>query len=269
MFNIETKQSIKRLIARTMKSFFNNKGKKLSVILNYHSIHPKHKFATKPDVFLQQMEYISSNFKMISLTEFYAIRTAQKILSDRIAIVTFDDGYEDNYEYAFPILKKLGIPATIFLTTGFINDEIDIAKRDRTYIGLKALKWKQILQMRDEGITFGSHTRTHPILTDISLRDAESNIVHSKNILEDRLNESIKMFAYPLGHRKTFNPSIIKLLKKHEFELACSTLWGCDNSDTDIYALHRIRIDACDTINDFKEKISGKWEFIRWVQRLK
>lgn len=184
-------------------------------------------------------------------------------------MVTFDDGYGDNYEYAFPILKHFRIKATIFLTTGFINGEIDIAKRDRTYNGLKPLKWEQIFEMRDEGITFGSHTHTHPILTDISLKDAENDIVHSKNILKDRLNESIKMFAYPLGHRKTFNLFIIKLLQKHGFELACSTLWGCDNSDTDIYSLHRIRIDACDTFNDFKEKINGNWEFIRWVQKLK
>jgi len=122
---------------------------------------------------------------------------------------------------------------------------------------------------RDEGIAFGSHTHTHPILTEISLEDAEREIVRSKSILENRLEEHITLFAYPLGHKKTFNPSIIELFKKHKFELACSTLWGCDNSDTDIYALHRIRIDACDTINDFKEKVNGNWEFIRWVQKLK
>jgi hypothetical protein len=59
------------------------------------------------------------------------------------------------------------------------------------------------------------------------------------------------------------------LLKKHGFTLACSTLWGCNNSNTDIFALNRIRIDACDTFDDFKEKISGNWDFIKWIQILK
>jgi len=267
MISLEKKQALKRVIAKIARPFINNK--KLSVILNYHSVHPTHIFATKPDDFREQMEYIGSNFKVVSLYELYEMRISNSDLPDKLAVITFDDGYEDNYEYAFPILKRLGLPATIFLVTGFINGEIDIAKRDRTYSGLSPLKWQQILEMREEGITFGSHTHTHPILTDILLKDAENDIVYSKKILENKLNEPIKMFAYPLGQRKTFSSSVIEILKKHNFELACSTLWGCDNSCTDIFSLHRIRIDACDTMNDFKEKVNGDWDFIRWAQRLK
>jgi hypothetical protein len=77
------------------------------------------------------------------------------------------------------------------------------------------------------------------------------------------------MFAYPLGQLGTFNQQIIELHKKYHFKLACSTLWGCNNSNTDIFALNRIRIDACDTFDDFNEKISGNWDFIKWIQILK
>lgn len=270
MFNIETKQSIKRFIGRTMKFFSNNKDKNLSVILNYHSIHPSHKFATKPGDFREQMEYTASNFKVLSLHDLYEMRISKKNFPDKLAVITFDDGYEDNYEYAFPVLKNFGIKASIFLTTGFIDGEIDIAKRDRTYNELQPLKWEQILEMKDSGIiTFGSHTHTHPILTEISLEDAEKEIVQSKNILEDKLGESAELFAYPLGQPKTFNTQIIELLKKHGFKLACSARWGHNNDTADLFALQRIRIDACDTLSDFKDKINGKWDFIRWVQRLK
>jgi len=267
VYSVELKQSIKRFIAKSIKPLSDKKDKNLSVILNYHSIHPSHKFATKPDDFLQQMEYLASYFTVISLPEFYEMRNTRGVLSGKLAVVTFDDGYEDNYEYAFPILKTLGIPATIFLTTGFINDEIDIAKRDRTYDGLKSLKWKQIFEMRDEGISFGSHTHTHPILTEISLESAEKEICQSKNVLEEKFGDFIKLFAYPLGQPKIFNTSIIELLKKHGFKLACSTIWGSGNSGTDIFALYRIRIDAVDTIDDFKAKVNGHWDFIRWFQR--
>jgi len=269
MFNTETKQSIKRFIAKSTKPFFDKNDKNLSVILNYHSIHPTHKYSTIPDDFVQQMEYLSANFKILSLADFYEIRNAGNKSPERIAVITFDDGYEDNYEYAFPVLKKLGIKATIFLTTGFINGEVDITKKDSVYNGLKPLKWEQILEMRANGITFGSHTHTHPILTKFSLEDAEREIIHSKGIMEGKLNESVEMFAYPLGQPKTFNSSIIGLLKNRGFKLACTSLWGHVNSNTDAYALPRIRIDACDSLNDFKEKVNGRWDFIRWFQNLR
>lgn len=265
MFSIETKQLIKRIIAKAAKPFVSN-DKKLSVILNYHSIHPVHKFATKPDEFLQQMQYLVSNFNIISLADFYEMRTAEKTFPDKLAIVTFDDGYEDNYEYAFPILNKFGIKATIFVATGFVNDEIDITRDHIAYRGLKPLNWKQIKEMDNSGITFGSHTHTHPILTEISLEAVEKEISQSKNILEEKLGNPIEIFAYPLGQPKTFNTQIMELLKKCGFKLSCSTIWGSDNSDTHIFALHRIRIDACDTIEDFKAKVNGHWDFIRWIQ---
>ncbi len=272
MLSTEYKQILKRILAGTLRATRWIYGVRIvssTVILNYHSIHPVHKFATKPDDFTKQMEYMAVNFKLISLHDLYEMRTTKKDISGRFAVITFDDGYEDNYDYAFPILKYFGVNATFFLTTGFLNGEVDIAKRDIIYRGLKPLKWEQILQMKAEGLSFGSHTHTHPILSDISLNDAENEIICSKDILENRLNETIKMFAYPLGQRRTFNSSIVKLLKKHGFESACSTVWGCDNSCTDIFGLHRIRIDPFDTLNDFKDKVNGNWEFIRWIQRLR
>lgn len=272
MLSTEYKQILKRFLAGTFRAtqwIYGGRKASSTVILNYHSIHPVHKFATKPDDFEKQMEYMVMNFKIISLHDLYEIRTSKKDISGKFCVLTFDDGYEDNYEYAFPILKKFGINATIFLTTGFINGEVDIAKRDIIYGGLKPLKWEQILRMKAEGLSFGCHTHTHPILSDISLNDAENEIIYSKEILEKRLNETIKMFAYPLGQRRTFNTSIADLLRKHGFESACSTIWGCDNSYTDIFGLHRIRIDSIDTLNDFKDKVNGDWEFIRWIQRLR
>jgi peptidoglycan/xylan/chitin deacetylase (PgdA/CDA1 family) len=269
MNGVELKQSIKRFIAKFLKPLSDKKDKNLSVILNYHSIHPEHRAATRPGDFTKQMEYLSSNFKVISLMDLYEMRMRRKELPERIAVVTFDDGYEDNYKYAFLILKKFGIKATIFVTTGFIEGIVDIAKRDKTYSGLKPLTWAQITEMNEWGITFGSHTHTHPILTHIPFKDAEDEIVKSKEILERKLGRTVATFAFPLGQPKTFNNAIISLLKKHSFKLACSTIWGHDNSATDLFSLHRIRIDTCDTFEDFIDKVNGKWDFIRWIQSIK
>ena len=269
MYSVELKQSIKRFIAKSIKPLSDKKDKNLSVILNYHSIHPNHKFATKPDDFLQQMEYLATNFKVISLSEFYEMRNTRGVLSGKLAVVTFDDGYEDNYKYAFPILKKFGIKATVFVTTGFIEGIVDIAKRDGTYSGLNPLTWTQIKEMNEWEISFGAHTHTHPILTHIQLKDAEDEIVKSKEILERKLGRTVETFAFPLGQPKAFNSDIIGHLKKNGFKLACSTIWGHDNSRTDLFLLHRIRIDACDTFEDFIDKVNGKWDFVGWIQRIR
>jgi hypothetical protein len=143
MSGMATKHLIKRFIAAAVKPYVGRKNRKLSVILNYHSIHPAHKFATKPEEFWQQMEYLKSNFDVVSLLDFYELRKTGRNLPDKLAMVTLDDGYEDNYKYAFPILSKFGIKATVFITTGFINGDVDIAKDHITYRGLSPLTWNK------------------------------------------------------------------------------------------------------------------------------
>ena len=268
-FSIQTKQKIKRLCAKVFKSIISKQSKNLSVILNYHSVQPQNTYSTKPQDFSRQMEYLVGEFNIVSLPEFYRIRCDKKELPNKLAMVTFDDGYEDNYKYAFSILNKYGIKATIFVTTGFINGAIDISKDHIAYRGLKPLTWEQIVEMKKVGISFGAHTHTHQILAGISLEDAEKEIAKSRNILEEKLREPVQMFAYPFGQRRTFNDSIVRLLRMHDFKLACSTVWGSDNGNTDIFALHRIRIDALDSFDDFKNKVNGYWDFIKWFQLLR
>jgi hypothetical protein len=60
----------------------------------------------------------------------------------------------------------------------------------------------------------------------------------------------------------------MEILKKHGYKTACSAIWGCDNGNTDFYSLHRIRVDAGDTFEDFKEKVHGNWDFVRWFQNM-
>lgn len=74
---------------------------------------------------------------------------------------------------------------------------------------------------------------------------------------------------FPLGRPRTFNQQIIELLQKFRFKLACSIIWGSDNSKTDVLALHRIRIDAQDTFDDFKFKVNGLWDFIAFFQKIR
>lgn len=266
MSTVEIKQSIKRLIAAGNRGCTLRKKTKLSVILNYHSIHPLHDYSTKPGDFAEQMAYLANEFQVLSLPDFHRARVNGTELADRIAMVTFDDGYEDNYEYALPVLDKFEIPATIFLTTGFIDKELDITQEHVAYRGLKPLTWEHVTQMKQSRISFGAHTHTHRMLTKIPPKEAEEEIAKNKEILEKRLMEPVYMFAYPFGWRRSFDDRKKSTLIAYGFRLACSTIWGSDNSDTDIFALHRVRIDAVDTAYDFKQKVNGCWDFVKLFQ---
>ncbi len=261
-FSIERKQNFKRVCAKFYNFVQTQRPLDLSIILNYHSIHPANTFSTRPADFLQQMQYLTNEFNVMSLPQFQKLRLDCAKLPDKTAIVTFDDGYEDNYQYAFPILAKYRLPATIFLTTAFIDKNYDITQEHIAYRSLHPLTWENIIEMKKSGLSFGAHTHTHSILASITIEKAEHEIALSKKILEERLAEPIKMFAYPLGQRDTFNNLIKALLRQNGFELACSTIWGTNNSNTDILALRRVRVDAQDTFDDFKSKANGLWNFV-------
>jgi peptidoglycan/xylan/chitin deacetylase (PgdA/CDA1 family) len=270
MLSTRYKQVLKRILAvpfKFIRGIYGDNRQISGLILNYHSINPTHSTSTSPEDFELQMKYLAENFNVISLTEFCRFRAEGRTLPARSIIVTFDDGYEDNYLYAFPVLKKFNIPATIFLTTGFIEGKVDIAGKYPAYRGLKPLGWGQIKEMKKSNIEFGGHTHTHPVLSQIDIDDAEEEILISRNIIKRKLGEC-RNFAYPFGMPNTYNSAIISILRKHGFESACSAMMGYA-AESGIFELRRIRIDSFDSFSDFSDKVGGYWNFIGNIQRLK
>ena len=261
------KQEIKRMIGKIWK--FLSKTEFHSVILNYHSIHPTHPFSTKPDDFQKQIELLQNNFEIISLSEFYEYYKSNNLEKNNYAIITFDDGYEDNFTYAFPIIKKFRIKPTIFIVTGFINKKIDITNSFQDYRELKSLSWEQIKEMSKDGVEFGSHTYSHPNLAKIDLDEDREEIVVLKEMIESQIKKEVKFLAYPWGQLDCFNSKIISIVSQSGYHLACSTLWGKITKRSPIFALPRIRIDPWDTLEDFEAKILGEWNYIKYFHILK
>jgi peptidoglycan/xylan/chitin deacetylase (PgdA/CDA1 family) len=233
-------------------------------VLMYHKVSPgkEEKYRINPERFASQMEYLSGKgYQTISpddLLEFVnPVRSPRpgrgrrfkrltsngvkegKVLPERAVLITFDDGYRNNFTYAYPILKKYNFRVTIFLVTQYIGKKNGWGKGDE-----EILSWDEIEEMKRKGFSFGSHTRTHPNLLELSQNKILSEIRDSKRILEEKLGEQVNFFAYPYGK---FNPRIVEMVKRAGYLGALSTLPGKNGVGEDSFLLRRILIRGYDT----------------------
>ncbi len=224
------------------------RDKKGLTILTYHSISREIEpdETVTPEEFERQLQYIKENFKVISLGEAvkYLQSDFEKISGS--VVITFDDGYSDNYYNAYPLLQRHNFPATIFLVSDFIRNN-----------GNKYLSQSQIHEMKNNNISFGSHTVSHQILTRLTNEEVVREIKDSKDILESQLSQIINFFAYPVGTRADFDDAIMEIVKAGKYSCACSNIYGMNGKDADIFALKRIGIETTDNFFIFKQKLDG------------
>ena len=239
-------------------------------ILIYHSIHPSYPLSIRPANFERQMKYLADNkFRVISLDRLQDFLDAEE--KGNFIILSFDDGYADNFDYAFPILKDFNLPAIIFLATRFINQDKfdDYYQNARFYPGLRFLNWKQIDLMLSHGISFGSHTHSHIDLDNASSEEIEKEIITSKEIIEEKIGKAVHFFAYPFGQLNNINSKAVGILNKFGFKFAFSSIWGGFKTVSNPYILPRCLIDYNDTLEDFQSKLSGFWDYFRYVHLVK
>lgn len=185
------------------------------IILAYHSIsNHKYIYSISPKEFERHLIYLKKKFTLVKLLELENILFGQLSKRDSLAnknlvAVTFDDGLEDNYTQALPILKKLNVPATIFIATDFVG---------KTYTNasgytFRFMNWDQIKDtQRSSLVDVQSHTHRHPILTELNDNDIERELVESKVLLETNLGTTVKYLAYPKGK---FNDRVKEIAKRH------------------------------------------------------
>lgn len=207
-------------------------------ILVYHRIGPEDApmdgLTVPRGEFFQQMDAICRHYKPMRLGELVRRMRQGDSIDPRSLAVTFDDGYADTYEVARPILMHFHIPATVFVTSGYIDGNSVPFKR------VRMLTWKRLRKMASENMEIGSHTVSHSTLSACSLKKAEFEIRHSKKILEEKLRLPVSLFAYPYGHARAFNQEIQNIVRGCGYEAACTTLPGDNILGTDPYQLRRI-----------------------------
>jgi peptidoglycan/xylan/chitin deacetylase (PgdA/CDA1 family) len=280
-------------------------------ILRFHRINDNNDpflsaFSTK--MFEKHIKYLKRKYTILPLENIINEFAQGKPLHNAVAI-TFDDGYRDNFLYAYPVLKKYAVPATIFLTSGLINtgeilwmdkiryvlkktkkkalqmidifhgkiyplntidekiealnglymDLIKCDERDKLHyinsiiepLGVQnfdeladlMLTWEQVKIMGNNGVSFGAHTVSHPILSRIPIHQARQEILKSKEDIEKNVEKPVSSFAYPNGKEADFNEDICDLVKESGCTFACTTIMGTINQHTDPYLLPRISLE--------------------------
>jgi peptidoglycan/xylan/chitin deacetylase (PgdA/CDA1 family) len=200
--------------------------------------------SVSPTQFDSHLAYLrEAGYETISFVQlaYAAIRQAE--LPAKPVLITFDDGYRDGYENAFPLLKKYGYKATFFIFT----QPIETANVD-------FLSWDMVIEMHKAGMEFGSHSHTHPDLSSGSLDFVFGEVLTSKQLIEQHIGEPVRFFCYPAGR---YDNLTMEVVKSAGFWGAVTTRWGVEHSLENRFELPRVRVHGSDTAQDLAYKLSG------------
>lgn len=217
-------------------------------VLNYHQVEPKdgNPLTLWPEQFEAQMEYLAAEgYTTITIDEMMDALENGTSLPEKSVIITFDDGYADNYEYAYPILKKYGFKATIFLIYDFTN----------TYPNY--LTWDQVAEMKASGlIHFESHTMTHANLAELtSVDELRHEIADSHDLLSEKLGYDMHYIAYPGGR---VNEEIERITSAAGYRGGFTVHYGLSTPTEGRYQMDRIPIFGANmhTLTRFKLRLA-------------
>jgi peptidoglycan/xylan/chitin deacetylase (PgdA/CDA1 family) len=233
------------------------RNKQIPVLL-YHSIDDSGSIISVYfNEFKKQMKFLKDNgFKSISLDEYITYIKDNKPAPSKSFVLTFDDGYLNFLSEVFPILRQYGFTATIFLATGYIGGSCEWIK-ENSVPRLKILEWKDIIQLKNSGISFGTHTVSHPYMTELTDKEITYEILECKKLIEQKLGGPITSFCYPYGD---YDERVLNIVKKNGFEAACSVDWGVKNNLKSLFALKRLTIGPVTTLSYLKFIFSGFYD---------
>lgn len=203
-------------------------------ILIYHNISPhhpgddlgQHEFEVDSGVFAAQMNYIAEHrYRVISLDSLVTALTGAAVPA-RSVVITFDDGWKDQYDRAFPILHQLGFTATFFVYPSMIGR------------GSAFMTWDQLRALQAAGMTIGDHSMTHPILThpEISL---PIEIDSSRAEIQRQIGTAPDLFAYPYGMS---NARVVNAVRAAGYHAARNLGDGPWNGPADLFGLRSVLV---------------------------
>ena len=221
----------------------------------------KHKTYVWQNAFRKQMQWLKDNgYQTITFSELDLL-PPDADLRKKI-IITFDDGYTDNYTIAFPILKEFGLKAVIYLVTDCTSNEWNLHEGEPE---LALMSKEQILEMQQYGIEFGGHTRHHVDMKRVSAQKQTEEINGCFSDLEKLTGKKPLSFAYPYG---AYNDDSLKVLAQSGFKYGITTIFGPHEWIEDLLRIRRIEVRPRDGLFAFRRKASGRYFNTSWYHFL-
>lgn len=246
------------------------RSKLRAVILTYHSISDgPPPLAVSPPLFAEQMEWLKNNANVVPLGKIVEALENRRTLPAHCVALTFDDGYLDFLLNAYPVLRRLQLPATVFLSTDHCGSTNAWSRQSSGLKQRPLMPWEKIRELAGEGIEFGSHGASHVALDHVGHEVLDREINGSKKEITDRLGRAPDFFCYPYG---IWNAAVRDAVRSH-YCAACSTGAGLVESDSDPYALPRV--DAHYVRNPawfhrmFAPSFGAYVALRRWIRRLR
>lgn len=243
-------------------------SKKITIVM-YHSVTPNPgPFAVTREAFLRQIQFIKECFSVVRLTDLNSLLLGEDD-EERKLVITFDDAYSSFLDFAYPALKELFLPCTIFVPTRFIggqNEWDPRGKHDKPKLLMTA---SEITQLVKEGFAdIGSHSVDHISMRGLTPREMEFQAVQSRKTLEDLLQSEVTLFSYPYGQLRDFSNETLAAVRSAGYRLAVTSRWGTLNTYRDRLKLRRIFFDETDSNQDLRDKVEGKYDWFAAKERI-
>ena len=212
--------------------------------------------------FDEHMKYLKEHdYEPITFKELLKLNYRNRFNNGKkYIILTFDDGYEDNYKIAFPILKKYQFKCIIYLVSHLNYNKWDVEVPENPEKKFPLMTWGMIKEMQEYGIEFGGHTMTHQKLAHIPFEQAKEEITKSTQYLEEKLGEKLVCFAYPYGD---LNEQVKEFVRNSSYSFAVATDSGDLSFSEDLFQIRRIGIFPTNNMLSFKRKVHGNYNFIK------
>lgn len=206
-------------------------------VFTYHNIDKAPKEAKLKTLYLSPSKFS----RQLSFLKFFGYKTPSLNdvrFTDKEVILTFDDGYQDFLDKAFPVLDRYGFKAVVFIVADLVGS-YNVWDWQKLNIKKMLMNWEDIAFILKRGVEIGSHTLTHPFLTQLDPREAWREIEFSKKKIEDRLGVEVTSFCYPYGD---YNTAIRDMVEKAGYKYAFTTKTGSFDLNSDKYQIKRITV---------------------------
>ncbi|MDT8306037.1 MAG: polysaccharide deacetylase family protein [Anaerolineae bacterium] len=191
-----------------------------------------------PSAFREQLQYLMANgYTVVDLYDLVLGVSGKTSLPEKPVVITFDDGYLDQYTNAFPVLKEFGVTGTFFIITEFVDSG------NPAY-----MSWPMIEEMAAAGMRIESHSKSHPDLSEAERDEAIWQILGSQETIAAHIGYTPRFFCYPGGR---YTEETIEILQELDFWGAVTTAGGVMHSHENRYEWKRIRIRNTTTLPVF------------------